>query len=155
MTLLDLSSEITQRCYKCGEVKQLSYFAKHPTGKHGVNTTCKMCRVEYRKKHYEDNKELTLIQASEWAKNNRGKKRLYRAKRRATILSATPAWADMQAINRIYAEAAFMSQVTGVKYEVDHAVPLQGKKVCGLHVANNLQVIKMQANRSKAIKYEG
>jgi len=45
--------------------------------------------------------------------------------------------------------AKWCSKVTGIQYEVDHIIPLQGKKVCGLHTANNLQVIPMSDNRKK------
>jgi hypothetical protein len=142
-----------QSCFKCKVEKPLSSFAKHPTGKFGVNTTCKTCRNEYRKAYYQENKEKELANDVNWAKQNLDKKRASRAKRRAIILSATPAWADNKAIKRIYSEADFLTKVTGIKYEVDHIIPLQGKNVCGLHVSNNLQVIPMVHNRQKAVRY--
>lgn len=143
-----------QSCYKCGVEKPLSDFPKHHTGRFGVNTTCKPCRNAYRNSYYKNNREAELARDVEWAKNNLHKKREYRAKRRAAILKATPLWANDQAIKRIYVEAAFLTKATGIRYEVDHIIPLQGKNVCGLHVANNLQVIKMIQNRQKAVRYE-
>jgi len=61
-----------------------------------------------------------------------------------------PAWANLDAIEHIYAEARRMTVVTGIRHEVDHIVPLQGREVSGLHVENNLQILTKQANRLKS-----
>jgi hypothetical protein len=144
----------TKTCSKCGVVKLTSEFAKHETGKYGVSKTCKPCKNVYKRQWYAENKERCAIVNAKWSSDNLHKKREYRAKRRANILQATPAWANNQAIKRIYKEADFLCKATGIKYEVDHIIPLQGKNVCGLHVASNLQVIKMIDNRQKAVRYE-
>jgi hypothetical protein len=149
-----VAENVTQNCYICKAAKNLSDFAKHPTGRFGVGTTCKKCRNVYRKEYYQKNKDKERLNSFEWSKNNLDKKRAYRAKRRSAILCATPVWAKDSEIKKIYAEANFLSKVTGIKYEVDHVIPLQGKNVCGLHVQNNLRVIKMIDNRKKAYKHE-
>jgi 5-methylcytosine-specific restriction endonuclease McrA len=46
-----------------------------------------------------------------------------------------------------------MTKETGINYEVDHIIPLQGKLASGLHVYNNLQIITQSENRSKNNKY--
>jgi len=66
---------------------------------------------------------------------------------------ATPPWANHSAIGQIYAECVRMENKTGVKYHVDHIVPLQGKIVCGLHVQNNLQILPGKENQSKGARY--
>lgn len=71
------------------------------------------------------------------------------ARRRAATLQQTPAWADHESIGMIY-RAAEVIRVTGFDVHVDHVVPLQGKKVSGLHVHNNLKIIHSRANRSKS-----
>ena len=38
-------------------------------------------------------------------------------------------------------------------FEVDHVVPLNGKKVSGLHVVGNLQVLTREANRAKQNRF--
>jgi hypothetical protein len=74
------------------------------------------------------------------------------AKRKAAKLQATPAWADMQKIERFYLEARRLTEETGVLHEVDHIYPLQGKTVCGLHVHTNLRVVTRADNRAKGAK---
>jgi hypothetical protein len=154
---IDFSSPVTHHtktCSKCGEDKRTSEFAKHETGKYGVSKTCKPCKNIYKRQWYSKNKDRCAVVNAKWSSNNLHKKRAYRAKRRANILRATPPWANAEAIKRIYKEADFLCNATGIKYEVDHIIPLQGKNVCGLHVASNLQVIKMVENRSKATKFK-
>lgn len=91
----------------------------------------------------------------DWAKENVAKMRAKVARRRATKLLATPSWARADAIEAVYFLAAYLTESTGVKHEVDHIVPLQGENVCGLHVEYNLQVMKMTDNRSKANRFTG
>lgn len=62
---------------------------------------------------------------------------------------ATPDWVDNKAIKAIYAECKRRTLETGIKHEVDHIIPIQGQKVCGLHVPWNLRVITKSANARK------
>jgi hypothetical protein len=74
--------------------------------------------------------------------------------RKARQLQATPPWADICAIERVYELAQVTSELSGVKFSVDHIVPLKHKLVCGLHVPANLRVITLVANKVKANKFE-
>lgn len=80
--------------------------------------------------------------------------RHHSAKRRATKLRSTPAWANLQAIAAIYVEADRLTRETGVQHHVDHDVPLQHPLVCGLHVENNLRVLTAAANIRKSNKFD-
>ena len=70
-------------------------------------------------------------------------------KRHCAKLQRTPKWADSAAINAVYEARLKADQLTGMKHEVDHIIPLQGKLVSGLHVHNNLRVVTQRVNRSK------
>lgn len=68
---------------------------------------------------------------------------------------ATPRWADVEAIDAIYEKCGAMNLDAGkVAFHVDHIVPLQGKMVCGLHVATNLRIIPKRDNISKGNRFD-
>jgi hypothetical protein len=79
-----------------------------------------------------------------------------RAMRRyASKVHATPAWADKEKIETIYAIAALLTERTGVEHQVDHFYPIRGRRACGLHVPENMRVITAAANQSKGNREPG
>jgi hypothetical protein len=88
------------------------------------------------------NAEKHRASVSAWAKNNPEKVRAYKAKRRAAKLQATPAWADLQKIQKIYLNCP-------PGHHIDHIFPLNSPIMCGLHVENNLQYLPAKENISK------
>lgn len=69
----------------------------------------------------------------------------------------TPGWLtehDWNVMNSFYILAIHLSEQTGVKYTVDHKVPMRSKYVSGLHVPGNLQIITLSANSGKRDKFE-
>jgi hypothetical protein len=67
---------------------------------------------------------------------------------------ATPLWANLKKIDALYAARDRVSRCLGIKMHVDHIIPLQNPKVCGLHVFENLQIISAKANMAKHNKFE-
>ena len=96
-----------------------------------------------------DNPDRVKERQRQWWVENRDKQMFYSSKRRADEIKATPAWADLDAIRAIYAEAARITVETGVPHHVDHFYPLRGKTVCGLHVETNLRIILGEENMRK------
>jgi hypothetical protein len=88
---------------------------------------------------------------------NSGKVNADTAKRRTAKMHRTPAWLtvdDLWVIEQAYELAALRTKLFGFSWHVDHILPLQGKKVSGLHVPNNLQVIPWVDNVKKANRFE-
>lgn len=75
------------------------------------------------------------------------------ARRKAQKTKATPAWANDFFIREVYHLAKLRSAITGFPWHVDHIVPLRSKRVCGLHVENNLQIIPAQSNALKSNRH--
>ena len=96
--------------------------------------------LEYKKQHYLKNKAVYI------ARN---------AKRHTSKMQRTPKWltaTDIFEIESIYAYAAALNTI-GLRYHVDHIIPLQGTIVSGLHIPENLQVISAWDNISKGNRY--
>jgi len=85
----------------------------------------------------------------DWTIRNRAVLNAKKSKRMAARRGAMPKWANEFFIEEIYDLAKLRTKALGIKYHVDHIVPLKSDRVCGLHVENNLRVIPAVANISK------
>lgn len=85
--------------------------------------------------------------------------------RQALKLKATPPWltaVDHAALHALYEEAVRLTATTGIPHHVDHIVPLRAtcrvtrKRIAsGLHVPDNLQILKASDNQSKNCYFDG
>ena len=104
----------------------------------------------------EANPGRTAASNAKWDRENPGARRALKAKRNAAKLQRTPAWLtdeDREVIQFFYTEAAALSVHTGIEFQVDHEIPLQGKNVSGLHVPGNLRMIAAKANQQKGNRW--
>jgi 5-methylcytosine-specific restriction endonuclease McrA len=105
----------------------------------------KQKKAEYR----ERNRDALRAAGRAYVSANRAKSNEALARYRAAKKMAIPLWADAAAIKAIYAQAREKTEKCGVQHHVDHIIPLVSDEVCGLHVAQNLQVLLGRENQRK------
>lgn len=102
------------------------------------------------------NNNRVLEYAREYGKKHRERYNAHSAKRQALKLQAVPKLNKLDAeLNDLvsleaYSLARERTKLTGVKWHVDHKVPLRSKLVCGFHCYTNLQVIPAKDNLRKS-----
>jgi hypothetical protein len=110
--------------------------------------------VKARTKRYADkNREIVRERQRLCKKNNPENGKFHVAKRRVAIRQATVPWINEFFVKEAYKLVKLREKLTGIKWSVDHIIPLQGKNVSGLHVHNNLQVIPFMENVIKNNHY--
>jgi len=140
---------LSYRCIECNKRGNINWRAKNPKGFDRWKSRNLDKRSEYCRSWREANKDHISRSYADWLSGNRHIVNANTAERNAAKLNATPSWADLDAIRAVYAEAARLTAETGVRHEVDHIYPLQGKTVCGLHIAANLQILTRSENARK------
>ena len=99
------------------------------------------------------NKERRRVANALWIKNNPEYAAAKTSQRKAAALQATPSWANEFFVKEAYALAKLRTKIFGFKWHVDHIVPLNSDRVCGLHVEHNLQVIPGASNLAKSNRF--
>ena len=159
---------LTKPCPKCDTVKDIEDFSIDVSRKNGRQCYCRKCQLKtyeekkelakkQRQLRYAENKEKEKLKMKEYYFSNRAGYRERNALRRASKLSATPPCLtplDFYQIKNIYSKAQELSKSSGEAWHVDHIIPLQHEKVCGLHVPWNLQIITASENYAKNNKFE-
>jgi hypothetical protein len=117
----------------------------------------KEVRLAYDAEYYRSkNREKRIKQVNEWVANNKGRANANKKAYKVAKINACPAWLNEEhhwMIQEAYSLAQVRSEMLGFTWHVDHIVPLRGKKVSGLHVPWNLQVIPGSDNMSKSNKF--
>lgn len=113
--------------------------------------------LERERQSYKKHSESRKLKTKKWRERNPHMVTYHAAKRRSDIENRTPKWLteiDFETMANIYAEAKRITEETGEQHHVDHVIPLRGKKVSGLNVPQNLQILSATDNLKKTNKYE-
>ncbi len=105
--------------------------------------------VKYVQKYVKLNKEKVKEYNRQHVQRNRHIYQAHVAARRSAKITATPSWANQQEIREIY-ELAHEFRQAGFDVDVDHIIPLQSERVCGLHSHHNLRPCLAFVNRQKS-----
>jgi hypothetical protein len=124
----------------------------HPPDERGDGRICRACDAVAKAKYRKANPHKDV----EYRRANLAKCRMYQHRYYSKMRNAIPKWAtDFD--DFVVEEASDLAQrrfkATGIKWHIDHIVPIQGITVCGLHVHTNLQVITAAANIRKSNTY--
>jgi hypothetical protein len=104
------------------------------------------------KKWSDGNHDVVLGAKRSWRKNNLEKSRSYVNARRSALRAATPKC--LGELDHLWIQELYhLAQIRNLT--VDHAIPLNHKLVCGLHVPWNLRLMDAHSNYSKSNTFEG
>jgi len=140
----------TNKLFKYGDVREDGFifcnYIKSRTGNSGFFLEQWLSLESFKKQIV-----LRKKASAKWDKTHPEKACAKSAKRHTAKLKRTPVW-DPQAhlILAKYQLAAMLTKASGVEHHVDHIIPLQGRKVSGLHVFSNLRVIPGSDNVKKS-----
>lgn len=150
----------TGECLECRKLKLVEWRKDNPAKVAAHNQT------QYEKfseglktrsrAYYHANVEKCRASSQRYQKQNPHVYAAINAKYSAAKLKRTPSWLtedDLWLIEQFYELAGLRTKATGIAWQVDHVVPLQGEHVSGFHIPINLQVIPAKMNRAKSNKY--
>lgn len=128
-----------------------------------MRKSCKKAYDADPERHKEKTRQKRLKNPDKYREivNKSNKKRYYEnyASERARLnnlsasrRTAVPQWLTAihkAMIQELYDLAKARETQTGIKYHVDHIIPINGENVCGLHVPWNLQILSVSENCAK------
>lgn len=126
----------TGNCSECQKERTANWAKNNPDKHLSYRQSDKRRKStnESSKRHYAKNKVYYIVKD---------------AKRRAQKLLATTIWGQ-EGVEGFYRKAKELEEMNpGIKYHVDHIVPLAGENVCGLHNEFNLQILTETENKRK------
>jgi len=106
----------------------------------------------YNAAYQEENREyFRSWHSMNYEKSMSAKRRRHRMKMNGKLKISDPVWQriDKARMRHLQEMAKQYEEWLGIKFEVDHIIPIVDEKVCGLHWHGNLHLIPMRLNRMK------
>lgn len=123
--------------------------------KDGVRKALHLQRTrEWRARNLEQARECARRSATKQRSEHPEKTLAHARKAQTTRMLRYPKWADDKKIQAVYAAAQALALLFDEPWHVDHDIPLQGRLVSGLHVHENLKVLRGVDNLRKSNKFE-
>lgn len=140
-------------CSRCQAAKPLELFNRRAASSDGYAAACAACTREQKQVNYWGDPVERAKTIARAVKNKRARfeadptyKRAFNlwssTKKRQTKI---PPWVTIED----FVPACKKALNLGPEYEIDHIIPLSHPLVCGLHVPNNVRVIKRSTNQRK------
>lgn len=146
-------------CLECErdrrERNRSNYAASKPAileQKRGYYAKTKDAAQKRQAKYRLRNIERIKARQREWVRQNPERLAANAARRKLRIRRATPRWHgefDRFVEIEAFRLARLRKVATGFAWHVDHMIPIKARRVCGLHVWQNLQVIPWRINVAK------
>lgn len=121
-------------CTSCKKPRLLVSFNKHKKAPDGLNWRCRYCESAYRKK----NQEIHYQKSD----------RYYRARKERDFTFLDKEWNNF-VWSEMLDQCKRLEQITGVEFQRDHIIPLQGELVSGLHIWYNWRIVTKETNIKK------
>ena len=145
-------------CRTCQQSKDISLFVKSRAFKSGYDTICLECSRQKVYAWRKTGKRKTAQEHARYRERYPEKVQAHENKMRINrkrSLNVQYSELDDLIFQEIYHLTKLREKATGIKWHVDHIVPLQHKLVCGLHVPENLQCIPAKLNLIKGNDFNG
>lgn len=155
-------------CFKCNQEKELNLFHKHKGMADGHLNKCKECVVKDVAQWRLDNPDCRKKEHAKIRERKGFKTRQeYFASRKEKAIGTKVSKSKYSHKRRIQKEQSNMTEfdkfveeealrlceqrekLSGIKWNLDHIVPLNHKNACGLHVYSNFQVVPASWNFKK------
>ena len=171
--------KLLKKCTKCEQLKPVAEFNKDVTRRDGCYPSCKECYSEYyakireqkliykreyreknkvkisefRRKHYQQNKETGIQAATDWATANPDKRRVASSNRRARKRAAQGKYEFADVVSLLksqHGKCAYCRLSINKEYHIDHIMPLSRN---GGNDKYNIQLLCPTCNLQKRDKH--